>query len=218
VRAPGAVLALALAVGVAPVRAAPEGSGAEASVPWQVEPYWRPVLGFSTFASSAGVSTGARLGATGGVHYWKAPLLGRTRVLGAYTTGSSLSGLDLRLGSFMGPQWKLAGVEAGVDVFWDRYTAAGAEVMPASAGVDLPLAVQVGPESFYGMAGVTPAILFAPERRVDWSSTDAFGFGHEFGWQLGVGARLGRVGANLLYSRRIVASGVYSGWGVSLNL
>ena len=185
---------------------------------WEVEPYWRPVAGISSYSSGGSTWVGARMGATGGVYYWKSPLLGRTRAQGSWVTSSGVSGLELRLGSFMGPHQKYWGAEAGVDVFWNRFSADGVDLIPGSAGIDLPLNVHLGPQEIYGLAGITPAILFAPERRVDWSNTEAFGFGHEFGWQLGVGARLGRIGAALTYSRRIVASGVYSGWGVSLSL
>ncbi len=208
---------LILTLGLCAPRQASAQEG-EAGPRWQVEPYWRPVAGISSFSSGGSTWVGGRLGATAGVHYWKAPLLGRTRVLGAYTTGTGVSGLELRLGSFMGPHKEYWGAEAGVDLFWDRFTADGYDLLPGSVGIDLPVNLHLGPQEFYGLAGITPAILFAPERRVDWSSTDAFGFGHEFAWQLGLGAHLGRVGAALTYSRRIVATGVYSGWGISLSL
>jgi hypothetical protein len=217
----GAVPLLALACGVGPLRAEPASEPVEepALPSWQLEPYWRPVAGYSVFSSGGSTYTGGRLGATAGVRAWRAPLLARARVLGAYTTGGGgVSGLDLRLGGFLGPHWEYFGAEGGVDLFWDHYQAAGVELLPASAGLDLPVNLHLGPDSFYGLAGVTPAILFAPERRVDWSSTEAFGFGHEFAWQLGLGARLGRLGVNLLYSRRTIASGTHSGWGVSLNI
>ncbi len=215
---------LALALLPLSVAAAPEAEesaqdATPAKVPWQVEPYFRPVAGLSSFVGSSGTHTGVRLGATAGVHYWKAPLLGRSRALAAWTTGSSgLSGLDLRLGSFIGPHQTYWGAEAGLDLFWDRYSVDGNDMLPSSAGIDFPLNLHLGPERIYALAGVTPALLFAPERRVDWSATEAFGFGHEFGWQLGVGARLGRFGANLVYSRRVVVSGVHNGWGISLSI
>ncbi len=193
---------------------------AQAAEPgWQVEPYWRPVAGISAYATSSGTWVGARMGATGGVHYWKSPLLGRTRVLGTWTTGSgSMSGLEFRVGSFMGPHQKYWGAEAGVDLFWDRVTVGNSELLPGSAGVDLPLNLHIGPQEIYGVAGITPALLFNPDRRVDWSQTDAFGFGHEFAWNLGAGARIGKIGAALVYSHRVVVSGVHSGWSVSLSL
>ncbi len=199
----------------------PERSGSTdvEKVSWQLEPYFRPVFGISSFVGSEGSYTGVRLGATAGVHYWKDPLLGRTRALVAWTTGSGgLSGLDLRLGSFMGPQKKYWGADAGLDLFWDRYGVDSADLLPASAGIDIPFNLHLGPEKLYGLGGITPAVLFNPDRRVDWSRTDVFGFGHEFAWQLGFGARLGRFGVHAVYSRRVVASGVRSGVGLSVSL
>ena len=220
-RRPGrgtAAAALALVVWAVPLLAEAQDKKTS-GVPWDVQPYWRPVAGISAFSSGGSTWVGARLGATGGVRYWKAPWLGRTRALAAWTTGSGgVSGLELRVGSFMGPHKKYGGLEAGVDLFWNRLSAGSTDLLPASGGVDLPFNVHVGPEQFYGVAGITPAILFSPERRVDWSTTDAFGFGHEFAWQLGVGARVGRVGLAVTYSRRVVATGVYSGFGVSASL
>jgi hypothetical protein len=204
-----------LGVGVSPRAVAQD---AKASPGWEVEPYWRPVAGLNAYSSGGSTWVGARMGATGGVYYWKSPLLGRTRATGSWTTGSGVSGLEFRLGSFMGPHQKYWGAEAGVDGFWNRFTADGVDVIPGSVGIDLPVNIHLGPQEFYGLAGITPAILFAPERRVDWSSTDAFGFGHEFAWQLGVGAHLGRFGAALTYSHRVVATGVNSGWGISLSI
>jgi hypothetical protein len=186
---------------------------------WEVEPYWRPVAGVSAYSTGSGTWVGARMGALGGLHYWRSPLAGRTRAVGAWTTGSSgLSGLELRLGSFLGPSKQYWGAEAGLDLFWDRVTLNGSDLLPGSAGVDVPLNLHFGLPEIYGLAGVGTAFLFAPERRVDWSETDAFGFGHEFGWQLGAGTRLGGVGAALTYSHRVVVSGVHSGWSVSLSL
>ncbi len=194
-------------------------AGEPGGLGWQVTPYWRPVAGISSVASSSGVYTGVRLGATAGLSYWKDPLAGRTRALAAYTAGSSgFSGLDLRLGSFMGPQQKYWGAEAGADLFWDHYSAGSLELIPGSAGVDFPLNLHLGPSELYGLAGVSSALLFDPDRRVDWSSTDAFGFGHEFGWQLGVGAKLGRIRGHVAYTRRTVVGGTVSGWAVSASL
>ncbi len=212
---PASALLTALAL-PSSLRAEPAG---QAKSGWELEPYWRPVAGLSVFSNDNGTWAGARLGATAGVHYWKAPLLGRTRVLGSWTTGSSsVSGLELRLGSFMGPHKKYWGVEGGLDLFWDRFSAGGYELLPGSAGIDFPVSLHLGPQEFYGQAGITPALLFNADRRVDWSSTEALGFGHEMAWQLGLGARISRMGLALMYSRRIVATGVYSGWSLSLSL
>jgi hypothetical protein len=186
---------------------------------WTAEPYWRPVAGVSAYSNGSGTWAGARLGAEGGVRYWRSPLSGRSRAQGSWITGSGgLSGLELRLGSFMGPSRKYWSAQSGLDLFWDRVTLNGSELLPGSAGVDLPLDLRFGLPEIYGLAGVSTAYLFASERRVDWSAVDAFGFGHEFGWRLGAGTNLGKLGAALTYSHRVLASGVHSGWSVSLSL
>ncbi len=185
---------------------------------WTPKPYFRPILGFSSVVTSSSVYTGAQLGATAGLTYWRAPLMGRTRVLAAYYIGTSkVSGAELRLGTFMGPHFKLAGAEAGIDVFWDRFLQDGDELLAPSVGIDFPVNVQLGPEVIYVMAGVCTAIMFNEERRVDWDDRDAFGFGHEFGWQLGLGAKLGKVRAAAVYSQRQVVAGTRRGLGVSLS-
>jgi hypothetical protein len=217
---PGLLGALLL---VAALVAAEEPSarvaGESAPSPWSVDPFLRPVLGLSRYSGDDGAHLGLQLGASAGLAIWRAPFLDRTRILAAWTTGG-LDGLDLRLGSFVGMEKEHWGFSVGPDLFWNRYAAGGDDLLPLSGGVDLPLDVHFGPERLFVLAGLTPALLFEPDRRVDWADAaeeGAFGFGHELAWRLGVGARVGRAGFNLQYSRRRVVGGVLSGWGLSLS-
>ncbi len=43
---------------------------------------------------------------------------------------------------------------------------------------------------------------------MNWKSTDAFGFGHEFEWRVGGAVNLGAFGLALTYTRRVIAPNV----------
>jgi hypothetical protein len=206
-----ALALLLIGVGQAEEPAPPPPGETPVRVPWQPTPYLRPVVGYSRFSGEGGAYGGLQLGATGGLALWKAPVLERTRVLVAWTTGS-LSGIDLRLGSFAGVEQEWWGLSFGPDLFWNRCSTAGADLLAPSLGLDFPLDLHLGPEKVYALGGLVPAVLFEPARRADEAL-----LGHEFGWRAGIGAHFGRVGLNLQYSRRTVAGGALSGWGVSLS-
>jgi hypothetical protein len=182
-----------------------------ARVRWQTNPSLRPVVGYSRYVGPSAARGGVQLGASGGLALWKAPVLERTRALAAWTTGG-LSGLDLRLGSFLGVEKELWGLSVGPDLFWNRYSAGGADLLPSSLGIDFPLDLHLGPEKVYALGGLVPAVLFDPSRHAEGAL-----LGHEFGWRAGIGAHLGRIGLAVQYSRRAVVGGALSGWGVSLS-
>lgn len=180
---------------------------------WSPKPYVKPNIGVSIYGAGGSTSTAIGLGAQGGFKYFNeedppVPLGGRTRVSGTYlfsTDGGS--GHDVRLGSFMGPSFKLASAELGLDVFNNGYSA-GLASIPNTTGIDIPLNATLGPDVVYVLGGVTPAVLFNPARQVDWSTVDAFGFGHEFEWRLGVQLNIPVMSIGLTYSKRFMAPNI----------
>ena len=115
------------------------------------------------------------------------------------------------------PWWKFLGLESGLDVSWDRYEWNGVQLEP-TLGYGIPFIATTGVQfiSIYG--GFQPTFLSTPERRVDWSETDEFGFGHQFSTFTGVHLTLDDMSVGLGYSRTITAFGVQQGYNVSLNL
>ncbi|MCB9764910.1 MAG: hypothetical protein H6739_34355 [Alphaproteobacteria bacterium] len=183
---------------------------------WDWEPYWRPEGGLVVYGNGYAATQALALGLSGGVQYWdtEGPLRGRTRarLMGSLTGGGW--GGDVRLGSFIGPAKEYWSVMIGPDVFRNTFRA-GPIVLEPTWGLDVPLTLTLGPSSAYAVAGVTPALLLNPDRRVEWDEIDAIGFGHEFEIMAGgiINTRYFKMG--LIWSRRITATGVQQGWGFS---
>ena len=190
---------------------------------WKKKFYARPALSGSTFTTADGSTTTALgVGGEGGLRYWEVRkpfprLRGRTRGTLLYIVSTNATGIEAKMGSFMGPWWKYLGLESGLDVSWDRYEWNGIQLEP-TMGYGIPFIATTGVKfiSIYG--GFQPTFLSTPERRVDWSETDEFGFGHQFSTFTGVHLTLDDMSVGLGYSRTITAFGVQQGYNLSLNL
>jgi|GEM_PF-1005536 len=197
---------------------------------WAHEFYARPALGGSTYTDADGnASTAIALGGQGGVRYWqrkrKNPIYaGRSRVQVQYiaaTTGDT-TGMEVKVGSFMGPQWlgpkrSYVGLSSGLDVFWNRYTF-GEVTLDPTVGVGVPVIGSAGVKLIGMYAGFEPAWIANADRRVDWSEQEYFGFGHQFSTFLGGQLNLGGTSVGVNYTRTITAYGVQQGYGLSMNL
>jgi hypothetical protein len=161
-----------------------------------------------------GAEVGVRYAQQGeGIPTWA----GRTRVAGAYGFGlPGVKATDVRLGSFMGPVFKVLSFESGLDVFRNELTVDGDGLEP-SFGVDVPLLATLDLKIPSFWAGIGTAYLFEPERRVDWSETDEFGFGHEFQYLLGAGVRFG-IHLSAQYTHRVVATGLEQTFMVGIGI
>lgn len=215
----GLVLALALSSA-----AHADGKPAASQGPgWETKLYAQPQVGGFLFNSGGTTYTGARLGAEAGIRYWqtrgKTPrLYGKTRTQGHWVLSTGdVSGIEARVGSFMGPRWKNFGVQVGPDVFWNKYSFGNVALDP-SAGVGVPLTATAWIDQFQIYGGVEPAWLFTESRRVDWSQTDAPGFGHEFTYRAGAQLKLNGLGLGVGYTYRITAAGEEHGIGVGISI
>jgi hypothetical protein len=190
---------------------------------WKKRFYARPALSGSSFTSTDGTTTSALgIGGEGGVRYWEVGkpfprLRGRTRGTGQYVVATNATGMEAKLGSFMGPWWKYLGLESGLDVSWDRYEWNGIQLDP-TMGYGIPFIANTGIEFISVYAGFQPTFLSTAERRVDWSETDEFGFGHQFSTFAGVHLTIDDMSVGLGYTRTVTAFGVQQGYGLSLNL
>lgn len=203
-------LALPALTAVSLLAAAPAHAGS-----WDPKPYIKPNLGFTLYGDGTTNASAVGLGAQAGFTYFNSedlgvPMAGRTRVSGTYqlvTSGGPGGGHDIRLGTFMGPQFKLASAELGLDVFHNGITL-GNYQLDNAVGLDIPLNVTLGPQQIYALAGITPTLVFDPDRHVNWKAVDAFGFGHEFEWRVGAALNAGPIGLGLTYTRRVIAPNV----------
>ncbi|MCB9742164.1 MAG: hypothetical protein H6741_18360 [Alphaproteobacteria bacterium] len=182
---------------------------------WKTEPYFAPRGGVRVYSSNGSTNTVATLGGVVGYQYryvnaGKPQWRGYTRASAdLLASGDSSQGMELRGGSFMGPHWKLVGVESGVDVFWNRWTY-GNQTLAPSLGAELPIRAMVHQKGFSGYAGVASAWLQDESRRVDWSTVDVPGFGHEFAYFVGASGTVMGVQLGLQGEYRITAAGPIS--------
>jgi hypothetical protein len=180
---------------------------------WAYAPYVQPILDFTIYDPGGlkGAYTIVNLGLEGGVHYhmkgdqiptWA----GRTRVSGYYGFGGDgVQSWELRAGSFIGPVFDRLSLETGLDIFGNQLTVDGDGLVP-SAGIDVPLLARLDLTIPSVWGGIGTAYMFDKERRVDWSETDQFGFGHEFQYIVGAGVKAG-IRLSVEYTHRIVVTG-----------
>jgi hypothetical protein len=183
-------------------------TSAQAGEGWKNRPYLNlgGGSGFAQIQSEDSQEWALLLGSEGGFRYSQreGSLAGRTRVAGKGIGVLGGWGSETRIGTFLGVRRMLFGVELGVDVFRNDYV--GKEIaFVDSLGVDVPFSLKVGPKLIQGVATVAPAFAMDPERKVDWSTTSALGFGDEFEWSLGVEVGLPIVGISLTYKERTLA-------------
>lgn len=192
---------------------------------WRNEAYLRPSMGANVFTPEDGdPQTVMSLGGMGGIHYWeKGPrypkMRGHARVAASYlTTGGPLSGLEGRIGNFMGPTWGTLGFTVGPDFFYNQF-AYGNTVIPATGGMGVPFTVDANLEPFMLFAGIEPSWYFNDVReRRDWSTQDGLpGFGHEFAYVAGAAVAVGgwMVGGSIRHS--MTAYGEQNSFGVTAN-
>ena len=161
------------------------------------------------------------LGLEGGIRYWQVnkpmpKLRGRTRATAQYIVASNSNGMEVKVGSFMGPAWKYFGIESGLDISWDKYEWNG-QAMEATMGYGIPLIATTGVSIVTVSAGFQPTFLSNETRRVDWSQTDEFGFGHQFSTFAGIALAIDDMNVGLGYTRTVTAFGLQQGYGITLG-
>ena len=112
---------------------------------------------------------------------------------------------------------QLDGLESGLDISWDQYEWGGIQLEP-TMGYGIPFIATTGVDFISVYAGFQPTFLSTPERRVVWSETDEFGFGHQFSTFAGVHLTVDDMSVGVGYTRTITAFGIQQGYGLSLNL
>jgi hypothetical protein len=131
---------------------------------WRTEYYIQPGAGVRLYQNGSGdTKTLATLGGEAGLTYRQKgkdlpKLVGRTRLSGeVMATGDLDKGLDVRAGSFIGPQWKNLGLQAGPDLFYNQWTF-GSQVLDPSIGLEIPVTATLSGEKLTAFAGVSPAL------------------------------------------------------------
>ncbi len=190
---------------------------------WEGEWYAQPVAGALLHSGTGGGTNSAiTLGLEGGYRYYQVGgstprWQGRTRARGTYAMSNNGNGVDLRLGSFIGPTWQNFGLSVGPDLFWDRYTV-GSTTLDPSVGMSLPLTATMPLSSLTLWAGVAPSWLTNEARRVNWDQEEVFGFGHEFTYMAGAAIAVGSFTISANYAYRITVAGPQQGFGLGFKI
>lgn len=187
--------------------------------PWNPRPYIAPLGNIAVYSNGVDMDVGVIAGLEAGLRYARenGMLQGRTRLAGAGILTSGGFGYDVRGGTFMGVRPKFYGAEVGLDIFQNAYDG-NAVTLAKTTGVDFPsLRVELGPQVFYLLGGLTPTWLGETSRQVIWSQTDAFGFGHEFEWRAGFSLNAG-VRLSAVYYQRTLRAGTSQGLSVGLGI
>lgn len=192
-------------------------------VEWDTQFHGKPVVGASLFSDGSQLYTTIGLGGQVGLHFWqKQPdpkIVGTSRLLAQGFLGDQgLNGYDVRLGAFAGPWYKVVGLRAGPDFFYNAFNY-GPYTLGASPGVSIPVLALLDFDVINFHAGVEPAFFFSPTRAtVDWSQEDIFGFGGEFTYLAGVGINADGFGLSLNYTDAVTAFGRQRGYGVGFRV
>ena len=185
---------------------------------WYAEPLLYPKLGFMSYSQAGFGITTYGVGVGGLFHDLDGGLLtAQARAEGGFWSGGDGLGFEVKMGPMWTPRLKWWGAKIGIDPFYNQFNST-TFVLPATFGVEFPVDVILGPRGAHLIAGLTPAWVANPVRRVNWDTYDnLIEAGHESEWRLGFGLTLGRFSVTMVYSQRTTIMGSASGVGVGFS-
>ena len=191
----------------------------------KVRPHVKPILSGQSFLVDDDRYSALNIGGAVGVRYAQKTkgfkLTGLTRAQYIRTVSlTDTTGEDLRIGTSIGPWWRIVGLQVGVDGVRNSYSNA-AITMPEAYGVapTLSALVDLRIASLSAVAG--PTYYFGDAREgVDWGTTayDFPGFGDEFYYKIRAGFDLLLLNVGVTYSNRYTAYGVEQMVGLGVGL
>jgi hypothetical protein len=189
----------------------------------KVRPHVKPIISGQSFIVDGDRYTGVNVGGALGVRYAQKTrglkMTGLTRVQYVKTLSlTDTTGEDLRIGTSIGPWWRIVGVQVGVDGVRNSYSNAVVS-MPEAYGVAPTVSglIDLRIASLSAVAG--PTYYFGEDRQaVDWATADFPGFGDEFYYKVRAGFDLLLLNIGVTYSNRYTAYGVEQMVGVGVGL
>lgn len=197
---------------------------AEAGVTdWKVRPVVKPILSGTVFDDGDGnrqyaLKGGGALGVSYKQKKSGLKMKGLTRAQYTQVWAPKVSGSETRVGTFIGPWYRVAGVNLGVDYVMDEYEnktvlmtqqqsinptiGAVADVRVAS------ISIVAGPSYFVG----------GNRESVNWNTSDFPGFGDEFFWAAQARVGVGPMGIGAGVTKRYTAYGEEFIGGIGLSL
>ncbi len=168
---------------------------------WKVKPYVSPGGGVQINGSDlSGV-----VGVDAGFKYWHKKWAGDLYAGGSGTSdvGGGTTGYDVHLGDETGARLKYWGATLGLVGAYNGYVFAdGTSIAPALTA-SVPVKVIVGPKKYHIAVGIAPSLTSDKSRHVDWSKTNAIGFGDEFAWTVAAAVKFKALSAKFTFTQNV---------------
>lgn len=169
---------------------------------WKVKPYVQPgggvLLNGSTLSGVAGLDAGFK--------YSRKKWAGDLYLGGSATIGDGTSGYEAHLGDDTGARLKYWGVTLGLQGAYSGYTfTSSGDTVKGAPSLSVPVKLVLGPKKYHLGVGVAPAFTFDDDRSVDWSRTDAIGFGDEFSWYVAGTINVKQVNIKIKFTQSVLA-------------
>lgn len=171
---------------------------------WKVKPYVSPGGGVQINGSDlSGVAA-----VDAGFKYSKKKWTGDLYAGGSYTTSGSggTSGYDAHVGDETGARLKYWGATLGLVGAYNGYVFADGTVVKPAGSVSVPVQIVAGPKKYHLTGGIAPVITTDKSRHVDWSTTDAVGFGDEFSWNVGAAVKFKSFSGSVGFTQNVYGS------------
>ena len=183
----------------------------------------KPILSTHTFTTNDDVYWGAKYGGALGVKYAQdkrgLKLMGQTRAQYVQTWAPKASGEELRVGSFIGPWWRIVGLQVGADWLQQEYVNPTV-TMSKAQGVHPQISGMVDLRLIHLSASAGPIFYVSGDRQsVNWTTTDKFGgIGDEFAYTIQTGIDLLLMNFGINYQNRHTAYGTEEIFGISVSV
>ena len=191
---------------------------------WKYRPLVKPIISYQSFSTTQDRYNGMNVGGALGVKYTQKKtglkMMGMTRAQYIRTIGpNGVYGEDVRVGSFIGPWWRIVGVQGGVDVSRNTYFNDAISI-PQVYGITPTLSGLIDLRVVTLSAAAGPTSFAAGERdAVDWTKQYDFpGFGDEFFYSAQAGLDLLLINLGVNYTHRFTAYGEENYMGVGISL
>lgn len=170
---------------------------------WKVKPYVSPGGG----AQINGSDLSGIVGVDAGFKYWRKKWAGDLYAGGSYTIGAGSSGYDVHLGDETGARLKYWGATLGLVGAYNGYVFNDGTSIKPALSASIPLKLIVGPKKYHFAVGIAPVFTGDKDRHVDWSKTDAIGFGDEFSWMVAAALKLKTFSAKVTFTQNVYGGG-----------
>ena len=190
---------------------------------WKIRPHVKPILSATVFDDGSNRQYALRGGGSAGVTYKQKKsglkLKGLTRAQYTQVWAPKVSGSETRVGTVIGPWYRVAGVNLGVDYVINEYANQYVSLDQAhSVNPTLGAVADIRVASVSVVAGPSYFVGANQRESVNWNTASFPGFGDEFFWSAQARVGIGPMGVGAGVTKRYTAYGEEFIGGVGLSL